>query len=218
MVINSYLITCHLRHISVIMGQLNFLEITYLLLSVTGFTGRPDVNIEPEPLVRNKKLFNIHYLTQILGLVFIKLIFIYFASKFYITNKLIKVTDIDKIFSTYYFILCTELIFSTSFTVNYISFYRKNILSNTFFILFIILLLSYFICLITLNSSNLRFDIFNLSYFEYFEYIIDSFDDRNRLIYFIICLIDFFVTFLYARINYIIFNKIAKNQLKNKIN
>ena len=59
-------------------------------------------------------------------------------------------------------------------TNNYISFYRKNILSNTFFMIFSILILIYFLMLITLNSSNLRIDIFEISYFEYFEYIIDS--------------------------------------------
>ena len=131
------------------------------------------------------------------------------------TNRLLNPYDVDKIFSTYYFILCTELIFSTSFSVNYISFYRKNILSNTFFMLFIVLLLSYFIMLITLNSSNLNLDIFGLYYFEYFEYMIDSFDDRNRLTYFVICLIDFIVTYIYARLIYFIFNSISKSKLDN---
>ena len=190
MIINSYIITCYLRHIDVIMGQLNYLEISFLALSVTGFTGIPDINIEPEPLVRNKKLFKFHYFAQIIGLILIKLICIYLASSFYMTNRLLNQLDFDKIFCTYYFILCTELIFSTSFSVNYISFYRKNILSTTFFMLFIVLLLTYYIMLITLNSSNLKLDIFGLSYFEYFEYIIDSFDDRNRLTYFVICFVD----------------------------
>ena len=215
MIINSYIITCYLRHIDVIMGQLNYLEISFLILSVTGFTGIPDINIEPEPLVRNKKLFKIHYFAQIAGLIFIKLVCIYLATGYYMTNRLLNPYDVDKIFSTYYFILCTELIFSTSFSVNYISFYRKNILSNTFFMLFIVLLLTYFIILITLNSSNLRFDVFGLSYFEYFEYIIDSFDDRNRLTYFIICLIDFVVTYIYARLIYFIFNTLAKSKLED---
>ena len=140
------------------------------------------------------------------------------AANHYSTNHLLEKADINKIFGTYYFILCTEMIFSTSFAINYISFYRKNILSNTFYMLFIVLLISYFICLITLNSSNLRFDVFDLSYFEYFEYLIDAFDDRNRLIYFIICLFDFVSTFLFARTIYFIFNNISKSQLKKNKN
>ena len=83
--------------------------------------------------------------------------------------------------------------------------------------LFVILLLAYYIDLITLNSSNLRFDIFGLSYFEYLEKIIDSADDKNRLIYFIFSLGEFVIAFIYARIINIIFTTIARKKIeKNK--
>ena len=216
LIINSYILTCFIRHIDVIIGQLNLLEICFLILSVTGFTGKPEIIIEPEPLIRVKKLFELHYIIQIFGLLILKLICIYIASRFYNTNRLLDIDSIDKIFVTYYFILCIELIFSTSFTINYISFYRKNILSNTFLMFFIVILMAYFIMLITLNSSNLRVDIFNLSYFEYFEYLIDSFDDRNRLMLFIICLGDFVLAFIYSRITYLIFNHLARKKLNKE--
>ena len=209
MIINSYILTCFMRQIDVIIGQLNVLEISFLILSVTAFTGKPDLNIEPQPLLRNKKLFNIHYFIQISVYLFVQLIFIYFTNSFYSFNRLIEMENKNKIFTTYYFILCIELILSTSFTINYISFYRKNLITNTFFMLFAILLLSYFIVIICLNSSNLRFDIFNITYFEYFEYLIDSFDDKNRLTYFLCCFIDFIVSILISRIIYFIFNTIS---------
>ena len=79
--------------------------------------------------------------------------------------------------------------------------------------LVMILLLCYFITLITLNSSNLSFDIFNLTYFEYYEYIIDSFDDRNRINLFAICLGDFVIAFIYSRVIYLIFDKKARNKM-----
>ena len=192
MIINSYILTCFIRHIDVIIGQLNVLEISFLVLSVTAFTGKPDIIIEPEPLIRNKKLFTGHYITQILGLFFIKLVCIFFASRYYRTNRLLDPYKIDNI-----------------------SFYRKNILSNTFFMIFSILILIYFLMLITLNSSNLRIDIFNISYFEYFEYIIDSFDDRNRLDFFAICLFDFTISFLYSRIVYFLFDKVARSRINS---
>ena len=210
MIINSYILTCFMRNIEVIIGQLNLLEISFLVLSVTALAGKQDINIEPEPLIRNRKLFIIHYGFQITGILLIKLLCIYFSCRFYVTNNLLERSYADKIFATYYFILCIELIFSTSFTINYLSFYKKNIISNSFFMLFTVLLLSYYIMLITLNSSNLRIDIFDLSYFEYFEYIIDSFDDRNRLKFFICCLVDFIVSFVYSRIIYYLFNTLAK--------
>ena len=210
MIINSYILTCFMRNIEVIIGQLNLLEISFLVLSVTALAGKQDINIEPEPLIRNRKLFIIHYGFQITGILLIKLLCIYFSCRFYVTNNLLERSYADKIFATYYFILCIELIFSTSFTINYLSFYKKNIISNSFFMLFTVLLFSYYIMLITLNSSNLRIDIFDLSYFEYFEYIIDSFDDRNRLKFFICCLVDFIVSFIYSRIIFYLFNTLAK--------
>jgi magnesium-transporting ATPase (P-type) len=215
MIINSYILTCFLRKIDVIIGQLNVLEISFLILSVTAFAGKPDKNIESKPLMKNKKLFNIHYYVQIGGHLFSKLIFIYFTNNSYAFNRLIEETKRNKIFTTYYFILCIELILSTSFTINYISFYRKNLLSNTFFMIFTVLVVAYFISLVTLNSSNLRIDIFHLTYFEYFEYLIDSFDDRNRLKYFFFCFGDFLIGFIVSRIIYFIFNAISLSQISS---
>ena len=213
MIINSYILTCFIRHIDVIIGQLNLLEIIFLSLSIAAFTGKPDNIIDPDPLVKCKNLFIIHYIFQIIGLLLIKLLSIFLASRFYRTNRLLDPYKIDNIFCTYYFILCIELIFSTSLNINYISFYKKNIFSNTLFMIFVILILIYFLMLITLNSSNIRIDIFDVSYFEYFEYIIDSFDDRNRLEFFAICIFDFLFSFILSRIIYIIFDKLAKNKL-----
>ena len=215
MIINSYILTCFMRNIDVIIGQLNVLEISFLILSVTTFAGKPDTNIESTPLMRNKKLFNIHYYVQIGGHLFWKLIFIYLTNDCYAFNRLIDKAKRNQIFTTYYFILCIELILSTSFTINYISFYRKNLLSNAFFMLFTVLVVAYFISLVTLNSSNLRTDIFDLTYFEYFEYLIDSFDDKNRLKYFFFCFADFVVGFVVSRIIYFIFNAISLSQISS---
>ena len=212
MLINSYIITCFLRHIDVIIGQLNILEVSFLILAVTSFAGKPEINIEANPLIRNPKLFRIHNFLQLIGIVIFKLFFIYVTSRYYTTNRLLDISKVDKIFATYYFILCIELIFSTSFIINNLSFYRKNIFSNTFFMISIIILLSYFVMLVTLNSSNLRVDIFNISFFEYYEYIIDSFDDRNKLKYTIFTASDFILGYIYSRIINYIFNKLSINK------
>ena len=211
-IINSYILTCFIRRIDVIIGQLNVLEVSFLILAVTAFTGKPEINIESNPFIRNPKLFKIHNIVQLSGFFILKLFSVYLSSKKYRTNRLLDISKVDKIFTTYYFILCIELIFSTCVIIKNISFYRKNILSNTFFMLSIILLLSYFVMLVTLNSSNLRVDIFNISYFEYYEYIIDSFDDRNKIKYIIFTSSDFVLSIIYSKIIYYIFNKISMNK------
>ena len=217
MIINSYIITCFIRNTEVIMGQLNFLEIILLLFSILSFTGKPNNDITLNPLIKNTKLFNCHYYVQIIGLFIFKILAIYFAGYSYMTNYDLKIELVDKIFSTYYFILCIELIFSISFSFNFISLSIKNSICNSIFITFVLLLAIYFIILISLNSSNFQTDFFKITFFEYEEHLIDSFDDRNRMRLIFVCLIDFLVSFFYSRIFYYIFYKVAEHKSIKKI-
>ena len=210
LIINSYILTCFIRNTDVIIGQLNFLEIIFLILSILAFTGMPDYNYTKNPLLKNISLFNCHYYTQSISVFLMKLITIYFASINYITNLDLKIEKVDIIFCTYYFILSIELISSIIISFNFISFSKKSLISNTFFIIIILLLFLYFINLICLNSSNYKSDYFKISFFEYTKELIDSFDDKNRQRLCLICSIDFFVSFLYSRIIYAIFYKIAE--------
>ena len=212
MIINSYIITCFIRNSEVIMGQLNFLEIILLLFSILSFTGKPNSNIALNPLIKETKLFNWHYYIQIIGIFIFKILAIYFASDFYKTNFDINIEIVDKIFCTYYFILCIELIISITFSFNFISFSRKNAISNSIFITFVLLLCYYFINLISLNSSNFNTDIFKITFFEYQENLIDSFDDRNKMKLILVCIIDFLVSFIYSRIFYYIFYKVSEHK------
>ena len=212
MIINSYIITCFIRNSEVIMGQLNFLEIILLLFSFLSFTGKPNNNITLNPLIRDNKLFNLHYYIQILGIFIFKIFAIYFASYFYMTNFDINIEIVDKIFCSYYFILCIELILSISISFNFISQSRKNLFSNSIFITFVLLLILYFINLISLNSSNFNYDIFKITFFEYQEYLIDSFDDRNKMHLILVCILDFFISFFYSRIIYYIFYKVSEHK------
>ena len=217
MIINSYIITCFIRNSEVIMGQLNFLEIILLLFSILSFTGKPNNNITINPLIKDIKLFNLHYYIQIIGIFIFKIIAIYFASYFYMTNFDINIEIVDKIFCTYYFILCIELILSISFSFNFISLSRKHSFSKSMFIIFALLLIIYFINLISLNSSNYNTDFLKITFFEYQEYLIDSFDDRNKMNLILVCIIDFLVSFLYSRIFYYIFYKVSEHKSMKKI-
>ena len=209
LIINSYIICCFIRQINVVIGQLNFLEICFLILSIMAFTGKTDKTKKSNPLIKKKKLYVIHYCIQIIGMTIIKLFIVYIHGHKFVGNQLLDSKYVDSIYVTYYFALCTEQLFSTIFVLNLISFYRKDSILSNFYIFVNLLLLAYFVTLLTLNSSNYKFDLFNFLSFEYLDNNIDSFDDNNKINCFLTCLLDFFSTIIYSRIIYFIFGKLA---------
>ena len=208
-IMNSYIICCFIRQIDVIIGQLNFLEICFLILSISAFTRETDNNKRSNPLIQKRKLYIVHYIAQSMGLLIIKCITVYLHGKYFVGNKLLDLKYIDYIYTSYYFLFCIEQLFSVVFILNFISFYRKDSITNIFFIVCNLIILIYFVILTTLNSSNYKYDFLNLTYFEFFDNLIDSYDDHNRLNCLKICIFDFFSTLLYSRAIYYIFNKLA---------
>ena len=207
-----------MMEVGVIDGQLNFLEICFLILSISAFTVQYDSNTNStNPLIQNNKLYNCHYAAQVIGMFILKIGSIYLLRRFYVDNSLLDKNFVYRLFITDYFILCVEQLFSTFFVFNYIYFYRKHPLSNIFFIVFNLVIFLYFMALITLNSSNYQMDVFNITDFEFNENLIDSFDDENRLKSFRVCALDFCCSFLFSRIVYFIFDKLAKNKYYNNM-
>ena len=209
-IMNSYIICCFIRKVEVILGQLNFLEICFFILSISAFTGETDNNKKYNRLIEKKKLYLAHYTVQIVGFFLLKCLSIYLHGKNFVGNNTLEEKTVDYIYCSYYFILCIEQLFSTLFVLNCISFYRKDAKSNIFFIVSNLFIFSYFILLNFLNSSNYEFDFFNLTYFEFHENLIDSYDDNNRLKCFLVCIMDFFVTFIFSNSVYLIFDKLAQ--------
>ena len=212
LILNSYIICCFMMEVGVINGQLNFLETCFLILSISAFTVQYDNNTNSNPLIQNRKYYFCHYTVQVIGMFVLKIGSIFMLRKFYIDNSLLDKRVVYRLFITDYFILCVEQLFSTFFIFNYIYFYRKHPLTNIFFILFNLILFLYFIALITLNSSNYRLDIFNITDFEFNEYLIDTFDERNRFKCLRVCAFDFCSSFIYSRIVYCIFDNLAKKK------
>ena len=206
----SYIICCFIRKVDVILGQLNFLEICFFILSLSAFTGETDNNKKSNRLIEKKKLYLAHYAVQIVGLFLLKCLCIYLHGKNFVGNNALETKTVDYIYCSYFFIFCIEQLFSTLFVLNCISFYRKDAKSNIFFIVSNLLIFFYFILLNFLNSSNYEFDVFNLTYFEFNENLIDSYDDNNRLNCFLVCIFDFFVTFIFSNSVYLIFDKLAQ--------
>ena len=215
MVLNSYIICCFIRQEHIINLQLDYLELSFLLMSISAFTVKYDnFQSSSSPLIQNKKLYNLHYITQIAGILFLKIGVIYGQCRYFIGNTLLDNKTVDKIFCSYYFIFCIEQLLSIIFLFNLITFYRKNAFTNVFFVFYSLCQLIYLIILLTLNSSNFKFDLFKITNFEFLENLIDSFDDRNRMTCAGILAIDFFSSLLFSRITYLIFDRIAKNQNK----
>ena len=211
-IINSYIICCFIRQVDVILGQLNFLEIFFFIFSISAFTAETDKNKKCNTLIQNKKLYLGHYFTQVIGFFFIKFFTVYLHGKNFVGNNLLNLKYVDYIYCSYYFILCIEQLFSTVFVLNFISFYRKDAISNIFFIISNLILMFYFVIVAFLNSSNYNWDFLSLTYFEFFEYLIDTYDDHNRINCIIVCVVDFFLSLIYSKIVYFIFDKLAQKK------
>ena len=209
--INSYILCCFIRNMDVIKGQLNFLEASFLVLSLLAFSGKPNNNIIPEPLARNKTLSKYYYIILFIGLLFIKMGSIYVLCSLYRTDILLWNDGyIDEIFCTYYFLLIIEHLISAILFFNCISFYKRSPFTNFYFALFLLFLVLYYIILITLNSSNFKFDFIKITVFEYSGILLDSFSDKNRFYVLVSCLFDFVGSLIYLGIINFIFSRIAR--------
>ena len=208
--INSYILCCFIRNNDAIKGQLNFLEVAFLILSLLSYSGKPNNNIMQEPLARNKKLSKYYYIILFIGFLFIKMGSIYILCLLYKTDiYLWNDRYIDDIFCTYYFLLIIEHLISAILFFNCISFYKRSPFMNFNFTIFLLLLVLYYIILITLNSSNFKLDFIKITVFEFSDILLDSFSDKNRLFCLVSCLFDFVGSLIYYGIIYFIFSRIA---------
>ena len=209
--INSYILCCFIRNNDAIKGQLNFLEVAFLILSLLAYSGKPNNNIMMEPLARNKKLSKYYYIILFIGFLFMKMGSVYVLCALYRTDiYLWNDSYIDDIFCTYYFLLVIEHLICAILFFNCVSFYKRSPFMNFYFTLFLLILVLYYIILVTLNSSNFKCDFINITVFEFSDILLDSFSDKNRLFCLASCLFDFVGSQIYYGIIYFIFSRIAR--------
>ena len=120
-----------------------------------------------------------------------------------------KTNYVDDVFCTYYFLLIIEQLISTILFFNCTSFYKSSPFTNFYFTLFLLILTLYYIILISLSSSNFKFDFIKITVFEFSDILIDSVSDKNRLYCLFSCVLDFVCSFIYLGIIYLIFSRIA---------
>lgn len=210
LIINSYILCCFIREMDVIQGQLNFLEIAFLILSITAFSSNVDNNECSNNFNKKRSLYICYNITLIGGLIVIKAIAIYYHSYFYESNDFIVLKEKDKIFITFYFIFCIEQLFSTIMIINSLSFYRESWLFNTWFIIFSLLLFFYFVITICLTNTNYNEDIFDFLNFEFFENLVDAVDENNKLSTAMVCITDFIISMIYSIVINFIFIRLSK--------
>ena len=209
--LNSYILSCVMKDIDIVQGQLNFLEIAFLLLAITAFTSKVDKKECTNNLINKRKLFNCYYILQIAGLLVIKAFSIYFHAYLYYGNDFIDLKRRNYIYTTFYFLFCIEQLFSTIMVLNFNSFYRTSWFFNTPFIILSLITFFYFVIIVTLTNSNFNIDTFNYLYFEYLENLVDAYDEENKIKIFIDCLLDFIISILYSRVIYYIFYRLSNN-------
>ena len=215
LIANSYIISCFCMETDAFQGQSNVIEICFLFLSIAAFTSKIDIKEQQNILLQKKKLYFCHYLIQVIGLILIKLIGIYFFGTRFNPNDFIDESEKGKIYCSLYFLFCLEQICSTISILNLIGFYRKSSLLNTIFILLFLIILIYSVCIFFLTNSNYNADLFDYLYFENLENIVDAYDENNKINSYFICFIDFFASLIYSTIVYHIFIRIAKNNSNN---
>ena len=210
-VLNSFIICCLIRNTDIIEEELQFLEIEFLILSISSFTGESKKNLIIIPLAKNAKLLKLYYIFQMIGILIIKFLSVLLFSLSYHSDYRITIERRNIIFINYFFVLCIEFIICIIFALNDISIYRKSPFSNAFLRIFTIFVILYMIILISLNSSNFHYDFLRITSFEFSELLNDSFSDNNRIYLLIACLFDFIISILYSKLIYLIFDKISKN-------
>ena len=211
LITNSYILTCFIREMDIIQGQLNFMEISFLILSIAAFTAKYDNDECASNIIRKKNFYVCHNILQISGLLLIKAIAIFFHGYVYHSNDILTRKEKDKIYVTFYFLFCIEQLFSTIMVLNFISFYRISWFFNTFFIIFCLIIFLYFTIIVTLTSSNYNIDIFKFLYFEHIENIVDAYDENNKFKIFIVCFCEFIISIIYSTLIYLIFYQLTKN-------
>jgi len=198
--------------------MLSLLSITVLLLSIIGFTIKPDYNINFNYLASNEKLIKRFNFFQFLGMFLFKVSFQLGVIYSYSDNLNLDEEKKSKVIMAYIFILVWSQSMSTCFVFNVNTFYRKSILTNFPFMLLYTLICGYIIYALTLNDIAMgNINSFYLT-FELDKENVDYLDDNHKLNILYVVILDFAISYAYIKILKIFFNKKASQMKIDKIN
>ena len=198
--------------------KLSLLSITVLLLSIIGFTIKPDYNVSFNYLASNEKLIRSFNFFQFFGMFIFKVTFQMGVMYTYNENPNLDTETKNKVIMTYIFILVWSQSMSTCFVFNVNTFYRKSILTNFPFLLLYTLITGYIIYLLTAN--DIAMGNINSVYltFEMDKENIDYLDDNHKLNILYVIIIDLVLSYAYIKILKLFYNKKANQMKIEKIN
>ena len=207
-IINSFIFCCLVKDSDIQLDNLNFLEIEFFLLVFSSSLGK----INQQNIYKNisTKLLTIYYIVSIIELVIVKLVSLYLLLYFFVGDKKFDLTSLNKEFISYCFVLCSEFILNTIISFNFNSLYKENPFGNRIFTVISLAYLAYLTSLIFLCSSNMSFDIFNITFFLRNETLMDSFTDKNKLYLSLSIFVDIFGTIIISLVTNFIFRIIIK--------
>ena len=202
-IIDSFIFCSLLRDYDIINEELDFLEIEFFLLIASSFLGK--YNKENIYKNQNSKIVTIYYSIISSELFFIKLLSLYLFIIFFTGDRTLPRVALNKEFITSYFVLCIEFILCLIITFNFSSFYKVNPFKNRILILISLFYLTYIMILLFLCSSNLSFDIFNITYFTHNDNLMDTYTDMNKEYMMLSIIVDIFGSFLLLSITNLLF-------------
>ena len=215
MILISYILALSYYNIELNNTEFDFISCNYFLLSIFAFTVKPDISIKSSPLFHDSSLYKKFYMVICVFCLIINFAYEYLFTYIFTYNKDNENEQAKQIFATYYHFFCYFQIIGIIFTINSINYYRIPHRNNYLFcivLIFIILFLSF---LFLVCEYSFHPFLYNVLIFEYSPKNVDTFDDKNKLLCFIIYMADFITYFFFVFINYSIFYKKAKAKKEN---
>ena len=188
------------------------LNLIFYILCLFGFTSSVDKNAT-NSFMRNSQFFWKYIFVHIIGNIIIKTYDIIIFRYLYRKNSEIEDNRRNSIYISYFSILSFNQIFTTLFGFNFIRFYRRSIVDNFLFTFSLILFFFFILIISCLSRIGLLDEISQNFSFEKMKIKSDTFDDRNKLMMFIIIVIDLISTIIFIIVTQYIFNKKAESLL-----
>ena len=203
--------------------QLLIMNVVFFVLASTAYKMKADNMIDKDPLFQNR-IFNIYNLIKMIVVFAFKISTQIVFYNFYEYNSLINIEENKKVLCSYLYLLCIFQGISTIYIFNTETFFRITHKNNKLFIIIFLFVINYFFLIIAFSNFSFRPFYFDIVYFEYKEDLVDSYDDRHKLILILYIFCDLFFTYFFVKILKYIFTLQAnkrereylKNQSKNK--
>ncbi len=212
LIIIFYQIVLYIYKLEAPENIIDFLSCNCFLLSIFAFVVKPDITIKSSPLFNNPSLYRYFFILLVISNVIITIGFGILFLHVFSRNKENEKEKQDKIFGTYsYFFVYFQLV-GTIFSINSINFYRLSYSNNYIFLtinIIILILISFIYCICGYSFHPF---LYNYLDFEYSPKNVDIFDDKNKLLCFLVYIGNGLTYSFFVSILLFIFNKKAHNE------